>query len=1481
MRNGKKQIHKLISILLILVMFVSWLPTNIFANELVDEEKHMETMKEETEGVDEDTVEEPDETGSTENDNKEKEVNKETENKKEVKKENNEKDSTKAQPNSKELSEEEGEQDNKNDKSEDSEEVTKETTKESDEESNEESDEESDKESDEESEEKTLSKEELKTLVDASTNKTVQYYKNNQPEYTESYKGSHSDFWVFSALWSSGLKNLEKDFPWKEDSNPWLDFTYWSEGKTEASKDPNENAGAVIGSLILGLNPYEFGEQNLVEDLLELQNDRGMFSTIWGEAWAFIALDLVDADYDQDKHIKSILNEQSNNGLFGDTDATGWTLLALAPHMERADVKEAVGRAVDYIHEEFVENDEYPGMFGPNANTTSSVIMGLAAVGEDLYSDKWTKENGSLLEDLLDYQQDDGSFWWQKQSAGAIGMATEQALLALATVEHGQSPFISMKNELDIPELPGNSEEPKETILPFNKEVTAHSKEIFEIADTQNTVTMPSNLPENTTIQVKDVTKETDLVDNNLSVAGNVLSFTLNHQATSEDPFELTMSVNENVDLTKQDVDIFYYDEEKNQWVKQNGQIDQDKRTITIHPTDFSTYGVFAINDEPKVDTSKLEASIEKAENETLDDKTTDSKKKFEEALEVAIAILNKTDATQEEIDEAQKALEKAMENLKDRAPPVKVNVRVESHGQTLVPTTEVEVSPYDLMEYINNNNNGKSLVHDEARAIHAIIRALETVDGFDPKDDQQFGLNNGGNYIQKIGDAAEFSAGPLSGWMYYVNNEFAPVGVADFKVKDGDSIVLYFVENYIDSTYTWFDKESYKTKVDESLSLTLKGEKSVEGAHILIDGKPYEVDGEKVLIDKDGKVNITFSETGTYHVSAERLNDAGENNIVRPYTIVEVIDTDVVPEKDTTPPSITITGINDGQKVLNEKIEFSVKAEDDVDGQVDADVKLNGKTVKPTKSTSYAVKLKEGENTISVEAEDSSNNKAKKEIIVTYEKPKIEESAENALTALKDYVLKTGVDSDWLAISLYQSGEKLPKSYKDVFVKNVNEQIVGALKNGRLTITDVERLTLAALALEVDPRNVDGVNLIELIYNSPDRTLYDGTVVDTMTYQGNNGLAFALIALDAGQFDIPEDAKWTREAIIEELLENQRKDGAWNLNEQYDVPNIDITAMVLTALAPYKNEDQVEKAIKDGFAFLSSVQNADGGFDGGEDVGGVTSEAASQVIIALTANGMDPKDEQFNRSVNVVDHLLNYQLDNGGFTHLFGDSEANDMATEQAFLALTAYKLFVEEGKSIYDFGVTDDENLDGTVDLEDEVDENPSTDDETSNSEEDPEQDSEQGSGQDSEQGSGQDSEQGSGQDSGKDSEQGSGQDSGKDSEQGSEQDSEQDSGQGSGQDSEQDSEQDPEQGSEQDSEQDSGQGSEQDSEEADDQVIGQSNQGIHHSEENIKDMDDNDEQLPNTATNMYNYMLIGLLFMMIGFSFILLRRKNALKK
>src|SRR5699024_567135 len=152
-------------------------------------------------------------------------------------------------------------------------------------------------------------------------------------------------------------------------------------------------------------------------------------------------------------------------------------------------------------------------------------------------------------------------------------------------------------------------------------------------------------------------------------------------------------------------------------------------------------------------------------------------------------------------------------------------------------------------------------------------------------------------------------------------------------------------------------------------------------------------------------------------------------------------------------------------------------------------------------------------------------------------------------------------------------------------------------------------------------------------IYNSPERR----GGYDTMTFQGNNGPIFALVALDTKNFEVPDDAKWTRQNLIDELLSTQNEDGSWHLNENFESPSIDITAMALIGLSPYKDQPEVKEALDKAVEWLSDKQSNNGGFDGGDFVGGITNEAASQVIIGLTAYGINPTDEQFTKNGNDV----------------------------------------------------------------------------------------------------------------------------------------------------------------------------------------------------------------------------------------------------
>lgn len=292
----------------------------------------------------------------------------------------------------------------------------------------------------------------------------------------------------------------------------------------------------------------------------------------------------------------------------------------------------------------------------------------------------------------------------------------------------------------------------------------------------------------------------------------------------------------------------------------------------------------------------------------------------------------------------------------------------------------------------------------------------------------------------------------------------------------------------------------------------------------------------------------------------------------------------------------------------------------------------------------------------------------------------------DTAIKEIQQKLLRDGVQSEWEAIGLYKSGLQVPSSYLEKFRETLNEQVIGKSGKGRMKITDVERLVMAANVLGIDPANADGkgFNLLEKIYNSELRT----TGEDSLTFQGNNGVIFALIALDSKNYIVPENAKWNRDKLIKELLKTQKTDGSWSLEATTKgSTSIDITAMALTALAPYNNQLEVRQAIDKAVQYLSNAQGSSGGFQE-SFVGGISSEATAQVIIGLTANGIDPRSQAFTKNnMNLIDHLLRFKSSDGGFKHLNDDQSSNGIATEQALQALVAFDLYVNGKGSLYNF--------------------------------------------------------------------------------------------------------------------------------------------------------------------------------------------------
>ena len=127
------------------------------------------------------------------------------------------------------------------------------------------------------------------------------------------------------------------------------------------------------------------------------------------------------------------------------------------------------------------------------------------------------------------------------------------------------------------------------------------------------------------------------------------------------------------------------------------------------------------------------------------------------------------------------------------------------------------------------------------------------------------------------------------------------------------------------------------------------------------------------------------------------------------------------------------------------------------------------------------------------------------------------------------------------------------------------------------------------------------------------------------------------------------------------------------------------MTAMAIQALAPYyKTNETVKAAVDKALDVLSGLQQGDGGFG---SWGTINSESCAQVIVALTALGIDPTaDSRFVKNgLTVLDALAGFYVTGGGFRHTAG-GERNGMATEQGYYALAAYYRFANAQTRLYD---------------------------------------------------------------------------------------------------------------------------------------------------------------------------------------------------
>ncbi len=294
-------------------------------------------------------------------------------------------------------------------------------------------------------------------------------------------------------------------------------------------------------------------------------------------------------------------------------------------------------------------------------------------------------------------------------------------------------------------------------------------------------------------------------------------------------------------------------------------------------------------------------------------------------------------------------------------------------------------------------------------------------------------------------------------------------------------------------------------------------------------------------------------------------------------------------------------------------------------------------------------------------------------------------EQYKQALADVQDYLAETvteptsnSVGGEWALIALTQGGYDVSDEFLQKYKKNTEDLVKNA--DGVLNTptgykyTEYSRVILGWTAAGGDARNVAGYDFLEKL-----------ACMDDVCRQGINGPIWALIAYDCGGYEVPKIANnskgnnTTREELLKYLVQNQMPDGGWTLSG--DTSDVDLTAMALTAMAPYisGNEklceevsaetlSEVKTASEKAISCLADKKMDDGGF---ESWGAENAESCAQVITALASLGIDVQEDE--RFAEILEALLGYQQEDGGFAHTM-DTGTNIMATEQAAYALAAY---------------------------------------------------------------------------------------------------------------------------------------------------------------------------------------------------------------
>lgn len=301
--------------------------------------------------------------------------------------------------------------------------------------------------------------------------------------------------------------------------------------------------------------------------------------------------------------------------------------------------------------------------------------------------------------------------------------------------------------------------------------------------------------------------------------------------------------------------------------------------------------------------------------------------------------------------------------------------------------------------------------------------------------------------------------------------------------------------------------------------------------------------------------------------------------------------------------------------------------------------------------------------------------------VTVTVQETDVPNEYKDSLRSIVDKIIsryrtQATDDWEWMDLGLY---ERLPENYNE----GSDHSFDIARELSTLdTTTSVGMTEYARTVMMLTARGFNCSNLAQYNNGTAFKDSKGNDVDDLVnamySFSGSytiNGPAFTLIALDMGNYTVPEDAVWTRERLLDVLL-----------SYTGDEFGIDMVGALMYSIAPYQDDpvygSRVNAKLNACLEKVLSSMNSDYSFGAW---GATNSESAAWVMMGLCSMGIDwHVDPRFSdgQGHSALQHWMdNFANVQEGYFHHTTSVRNNYMATYEGCYSAMWYLGFLDNG--------------------------------------------------------------------------------------------------------------------------------------------------------------------------------------------------------